>query len=1111
MVAIFAAATALLTPDFVESFDPELLASTFVKLEKEFGVKFNKASSSFSIIGHWDAVRKAHTSLQNLLSSSTYNMSHFNTEATECLTDNHTDSDDENRDYVFVADKENDHKVVVQGNPKRGRYAGPLKQSLVPEPLFFVQYQDQAFSSPNSLNLDSVIEDFTKTFTDKTVCKEDIKKVFEKNTEQMGRPLNKALPKCATFPFAKVLETEKETDCTRISSSSTSCEENTSNATNAILTPVMSLLPSVPQTCLTVQCSSSTMDIDKIREHANSDETDKKLQTEHQISNLNIFDPNIINTFTSDMEYSQAHSASNVNIKLTDTCDWIEPLSVTMPVLEADVSSMLEAKVANDNNMFNAFVESSKILSTDNSISGIHHSYRIEESILLQEKEVESCQKTSISADAKSDQKQDCPVIDSVSDYLSTFTVVKKEPSDLDIFGKFAHNQCNGIFNISNGNSVTPKVDRKHNCGITINDATCNSVVTTGNHHTAGKLFLNTAQDFSNVCCNEISNTSVNAAADGQTNSLQMNVTDRQESGHIASVKTGAESHGILTNNTSPTQVPELRTHTETGRHSKRSKALQNKNKFGKKTKEITKQVTEQFTKKEAKNKMIIAKNILSTETAVFDKPTKNDTTTSKLKDHADIKLHKSNKKQYKNYASNALETLVKATPQKKQKDQNKPLVFQCNLCNYQGHRKKRLTEHMGRVHGVLTENCRGTQEQTCFRCDQCDKIFVFGKDLSRHKKIVHHGQSYECKMCSKTYKSKYVYDKHLETHKQGYVQPMYKCQICEREFTTKFSLSSHIKSEHLGVKKTYMCPICGKSFSQIRSYRQHANVHAGIRPYVCEICNKSFTYDKSLKEHRYMHDNIRRFQCTVCEKSFRQRTCLIMHMNVHKETKDHICSSCGKGFAQKQSLVRHERIHTGDKPYSCKLCHKCFSDYAVIRKHMLMSHKKEKDAWREDVVTKPKEMSDHYVKGGPGYMPRIVNTNRPKQNENASVSSSNSLSADQTLPDQLSSNNQQSPAHSSEKFVSSLNNKDTYQRDDDFNGLLVIQTTGISAHLQQPLSDYYSLSAAYSQELEPRATQIIKSEEMETNLPSSNAPTLNRIVATGSSLDSYYSVSLRH
>lgn len=67
MAGIFAMATALLTPEFVENFDPEKLASKFVRVEREFGVKFNKLNSSFAIVGNWKSVRDARISLLKLI------------------------------------------------------------------------------------------------------------------------------------------------------------------------------------------------------------------------------------------------------------------------------------------------------------------------------------------------------------------------------------------------------------------------------------------------------------------------------------------------------------------------------------------------------------------------------------------------------------------------------------------------------------------------------------------------------------------------------------------------------------------------------------------------------------------------------------------------------------------------------------------------------------------------------------------------------------------------------------------------------------------------------------------------------------------------------------
>ncbi|KAL4230128.1 hypothetical protein ACF0H5_010513 [Mactra antiquata] len=283
---------------------------------------------------------------------------------------------------------------------------------------------------------------------------------------------------------------------------------------------------------------------------------------------------------------------------------------------------------------------------------------------------------------------------------------------------------------------------------------------------------------------------------------------------------------------------------------------------------------------------------------------------------------------------------------------------FKCDQCDYVGKKRDNLREHKGRMHQIK------------FNCETCNKQFGLHKDLLRHTRYVHTTPSFHCKICDKTYKFNRAYKEHMLSHEENYVKPQFECDLCHKNFSTKYVLTSHIKSEHLGIKKSFICPTCGRSFTQKNSYIMHANVHAGIKPYVCDVCGKAFSYDKSLKEHKYMHDEERRFECSLCDKKFRQKTSLIMHQKVHKQAKDYMCTACGKGFTQKQALLRHERIHSGDKPFKCALCLRSFNDYSIIRRHMMMHHKRDKDpkTWRGDIICTLKKKHEFYIEGGPGY-----------------------------------------------------------------------------------------------------------------------------------------------
>ena len=284
---------------------------------------------------------------------------------------------------------------------------------------------------------------------------------------------------------------------------------------------------------------------------------------------------------------------------------------------------------------------------------------------------------------------------------------------------------------------------------------------------------------------------------------------------------------------------------------------------------------------------------------------------------------------------------------------QNTTETFACDQddCTYIGKTISLLKEHKKRQH------------RPRFKCEDCGRTFGFNKDLNRHKRRVHSAPEYFCEECNRFYKSKRSYDDHIKCHEADYVKPLFECDVCRKKFSTKYVLASHVKAEHLGLKKSYVCPLCGQNFTQKNSLRQHAAVHTGVRPYVCDICGKAFSYENVLRGHRLLHEqHIRRYQCEVCEKKFIQSGGLRVHMAVHQETRDYMCTACGKSFTQKGALIRHERIHTGDKPYSCHLCNKAFSDLSILRRHMILIHKRDPKKWQEGVIKNVRKEKYYFI-----------------------------------------------------------------------------------------------------------------------------------------------------
>ncbi|XP_060084254.1 zinc finger protein 93-like [Ylistrum balloti] len=283
---------------------------------------------------------------------------------------------------------------------------------------------------------------------------------------------------------------------------------------------------------------------------------------------------------------------------------------------------------------------------------------------------------------------------------------------------------------------------------------------------------------------------------------------------------------------------------------------------------------------------------------------------------------------------------------------------YQCVECNFTHKNHTAVRQHFSRMHRV---------EPT--KCNVCQKLFPSKRYAKRHCRLVHRDSQYCCDVCGKTYKFLQTLEGHLKSHRVGYVKPDFPCHMCEKIFSSNHVLKCHMKSIHFGENRTYLCPVCGKCFTTKHSLNMHQNVHSGSRPFTCKICGKSFTYDSALRDHKLIHSGKKNFECKICNKAFQQRSGLQMHAKIHDEKKAFECKDCGRAFIQKQSLQRHERSHKGEKPFSCKVCGRFFGDSGIIRRHLIMVHKINKDAksWREDIVEKgrkdPEEESQRITK----------------------------------------------------------------------------------------------------------------------------------------------------
>ncbi|GAA6101995.1 zinc finger protein 710 isoform X1 [Tachysurus ichikawai] len=161
-----------------------------------------------------------------------------------------------------------------------------------------------------------------------------------------------------------------------------------------------------------------------------------------------------------------------------------------------------------------------------------------------------------------------------------------------------------------------------------------------------------------------------------------------------------------------------------------------------------------------------------------------------------------------------------------------------------------------------------------------------------------------------------------------------WKCRMCEKSYTSKYNLVTHILG-HNGIKP-HACPHCGKLFKQPSHLQTHLLTHQGTRPHKCTVCKKGFTQTSHLKRHMLQHSDVKPFSCRFCRRGFAYPSELRAHEVKHERGRCHICSQCSMEFPTYAHLKRHQVSHQGQASFQCSHCSKTFAYRSQLQNHML-------------------------------------------------------------------------------------------------------------------------------------------------------------------------------
>ncbi|XP_035022710.2 zinc finger protein 366 isoform X1 [Hippoglossus stenolepis] len=222
--------------------------------------------------------------------------------------------------------------------------------------------------------------------------------------------------------------------------------------------------------------------------------------------------------------------------------------------------------------------------------------------------------------------------------------------------------------------------------------------------------------------------------------------------------------------------------------------------------------------------------------------------------------------------------------------------------------------------------------DQKRWKCRMCDKSYTSKYNLVTHI-LGHNGiKPHGCHLCGKLFKQLSHLHTHLLTH-QG-MRP-HKCQVCHKAFTQTSHLKRHMM-QHSDVKP-YSCGVCGRGFAYPSELRAHELKHEKGQENVCVECGLDFPTLAQLKRHLTAHRGPTLYRCAECQKTFQYPSQLQNHMMKHKDIRPHICSECGMEFIQSHHLKQHTLTHKGVKEHKCRICGREFTLLANMKRHVLI------------------------------------------------------------------------------------------------------------------------------------------------------------------------------
>ncbi|KAH8390816.1 hypothetical protein KR200_002206 [Drosophila serrata] len=317
-----------------------------------------------------------------------------------------------------------------------------------------------------------------------------------------------------------------------------------------------------------------------------------------------------------------------------------------------------------------------------------------------------------------------------------------------------------------------------------------------------------------------------------------------------------------------------------------------------------------------------------------------------------------------------------------------------CNLrfiwpSNYELHMKTHHSEERGEKQ--IEE---GEHRDAKLQCDVCEKVFIWHKDLTRHKRL-HLPQSaqFECPHCDRKFHRKDGLKSHLRVHTEGQLveQPLasdssqilallsrphgckqIQCMICLSRHSKISDLRTHLAAHQYGLSFTaetdvfsiskYLYPELGTSLDRDQlAERIMADIDQGLDlDRFISITNEAglelnldSSETDSESEEEEENQSSQNYACNLCPTEVKRKHQLYAHQgeNHQYEEAPLVCSYCQARFVNESLLYHHSRTFCGNaqKRFQCRKCPVRFRWRENLKHHLYLFHQQAEMPAAED------------------------------------------------------------------------------------------------------------------------------------------------------------------